>query len=93
MFSKLLKNEALPATQMIWSTRVSEDPIHDQLVQAYLDYFKASEWWERNKSVRAYTAVQKQTKRIKNLAKARNDEIRKEYQEGNPRLRKHNYKG
>lgn len=65
-----------------------EDSIHDQLVQAYLDYFKANEWWERNESVRAYTAVQKQTKLIKKLAKARNDEIRHQYQEGNPELRK-----
>lgn len=64
-----------------------EDSIHDRLVQAYLDYFKANEWWERNKSVRAYTAVQKQTRLIKNLAKARNDEIRQRYQEDNPKLR------
>lgn len=68
-----------------------EDSIHDQLVQAYLDYFKASEWWERNESVRAYNAVQKQTKKIKNLAKARNDEIRHKYQAAKPELRKSNY--
>jgi len=65
-----------------------EDSIHDQLVQAYLDYFKANEWWERNESVRAYEAVQRQTKKIKNLAKARNDEIRHKYQEAKPELRK-----
>lgn len=65
-----------------------DDSIHNQLVQAYLDYFKANEWWERNESVRAYNAVQQQIKKIKFLAKARNDEIRHKYQEGNPELRK-----
>jgi len=69
-----------------------EDPIHDQLVQAYLDYFKANDWWERKKSVRAYYEVQKQTRRIRALAKERNDELRKEYQAGNPSLRKANHK-
>ena len=49
---------------------------HDKLVQAYLEYFKASEWWERNKSVRAYAAVQKQLRNIRTLAKERNTEIR-----------------
>lgn len=68
-----------------------KDSIHDQLVQAYLDYFKANEWWERNESVRAYNSVQQQTKKIKKLAKARNDEIRHQYQEAKPELRKYTH--
>jgi hypothetical protein len=66
----------------------NEESTHDQLVQAYLDYFKANEWWERSYSVRAYSAVQKQTRLIKALAKERNDQIREKYQQGNPKLRK-----
>jgi hypothetical protein len=69
-----------------------DDSIHDQLVQAYLDYFKANEWWERNRSVRAYSEVQKKTRLIKKLAKARNEEIREQYQADNPKLRKDNHK-
>lgn len=49
---------------------------HEELVQAYLRYFKASEWWERNHSVRAYAAVQKELRAIMKIAKKRNTEIR-----------------
>ena len=65
-----------------------EDDTHDLLVKAYLDYFKASEWWERSNSVRAYASVQKATKKIQQLARQRNTEVRKQHQAGNPRLRK-----
>lgn len=51
---------------------------HEELVNAYLRYFKASEWWDQNLSVRAYAAVQKELRLIKQLAKERNTEIRLE---------------
>ena len=69
-----------------------KDPIHDQLIKAYLDYFKANEQWERKRSVRAYAAVQQKTKLIRQLAKARNEEIREQYQADNPALRKDSHK-
>jgi hypothetical protein len=56
------------------------DDIHDQLVKAYLDYFKANEWWERKRSVRAYYAVQKSIREIKELATMRNREVREQHQ-------------
>jgi len=56
------------------------DDIHDQLVKAYLDYFKANEWWERKRSVRAYYAVQKSIREIKELATLRNREVRDQHQ-------------
>lgn len=64
-----------------------EESIHDQLIQAYLDYFKANDWWEQKNSVRAYWAIQKQTRLIKKLAKARNDELRHQYQAIDPENR------
>ena len=48
--------------------------IQDKLVQAYLDYFKANDWWERSRSYRAYYATQKHLRQIKRLAKAKSDE-------------------
>jgi len=57
-----------------------EQDLHEQLVRAYLDYFKANEWWERKHSVRAYAAVQQCTRKIKDIAKQRNLEIRAEKQ-------------
>lgn len=57
-----------------------EQDLHEQLVRAYLDYFKANEWWERKHSFRAYAAVQQCTRRIKDIAKQRNLEIRAEKQ-------------
>ena len=52
------------------------DDIHDQLVQAYLEYFAANEIWERKKSVRTYDKVQQCIRKVKKLADARNKEIR-----------------
>jgi len=54
----------------------NEDDLHTQLVQAYLEYFKANEWWERKNSVRAYSAVQKATREIRRIARERNTEIK-----------------
>ena len=55
------------------------DDIHDELVKAYLEYFKANEAWERRQSVRKYYAVQKAVRQIKKLAKDRNEEIREQF--------------
>ena len=56
------------------------DSIHDKLVKAYLDYFKANEWWEEKRSVRGYYEVQKHIRNIRTLADARNKEIRQIHQ-------------
>jgi hypothetical protein len=53
-----------------------EDDIHDQLVKAYLEYFKANEIWERKKSVRTYFKVQQNIRKVRDIADARNKEIR-----------------
>jgi hypothetical protein len=55
---------------------MTEDDIHDQLVQAYLEYFKANEIWERKKSVRTYFKVQQNIRKVRDIADARNKEIR-----------------
>jgi hypothetical protein len=55
------------------------DDTHDELVKAYLEYFKANEAWERKKSVRKYYAVQQCTKKIKKISHQRNLEIREEF--------------
>lgn len=59
---------------------MEETDLHEQLVRAYLDYFKANEWWERKRSFRAYAAVQQCTRKIRDIAKERNLEIREEKQ-------------
>ena len=56
------------------------DDLHDQLVKAYLDYFEKSEVWERKRSVRPYYEVQKCIRRIRDLAEARQKEIRHKHQ-------------
>jgi hypothetical protein len=58
-----------------------EDDLHDKLVKAYLDYFKAYEWYGRKHSVRAYAEIQKCTRKIRDLADQRNKEIRRTYKE------------
>ena len=52
---------------------------HDELVKAYLEYFKANEAWEQRKSVRKYYAVQKCVRKIRKLAKERNTEIKEDF--------------
>jgi len=54
--------------------------LHDRLVEAYLEYFKANEAWERKQSVRKYYAVQKCVREIRDLADLRNKEIRQQHQ-------------
>ncbi len=64
-----------------------EDSIHDQLVQAYLEYFKANEWWERNESVRSYAAVQQATKKIQKLILEKNKENKERFNQRRIRRR------
>jgi hypothetical protein len=52
-----------------------DDDIHDQLVQAYLNYFEASERFERMNSVRTHREVRKCLRDIRALAKERSDEV------------------
>ena len=52
-----------------------EDDIHDQLVQAYLKYFQASERFERQNSVRTHREVRKCLRDMRTLAKDRSDEV------------------
>jgi hypothetical protein len=52
-----------------------EDDAHDSLVNAYLDYFKANEKFEKRNSVRTHRAVRKCLRDIRLLAKVRMEEI------------------
>ena len=45
------------------------DDIQDQLVKAYLEYFKANDKWEKNLSYRTYYATQRWLREIRRLAK------------------------
>ena len=52
-----------------------EDDVHDMLIKAYLDYFKANEKFEKMNSVSTHRAVRKCLRDIRALAKERADEI------------------
>ena len=52
-----------------------ESDTHDQLVEAYLDYFRANETFERQNSVRTHRYVRKCLRNIRQLAKDRAEEI------------------
>jgi hypothetical protein len=52
-----------------------DDDIHDKLTQAYLEYFKASEKFEARNSVRTHREVRRWLRIIRDLSKARMDEI------------------
>ena len=52
-----------------------DDDIHDQLTQAYLEYFKANEKFEARNSVRTHREVRRWLRIIRDLAKQRSDEI------------------
>ena len=41
-----------------------------------MEYFKANEIWERKKSVRTYFKVQQNIRKVRDIADARNKEIR-----------------
>jgi hypothetical protein len=49
--------------------------IHDELVEAYLEYFKINEQFEARNSVRTHVDVRRELRRIRTLAKQRMDEI------------------
>jgi len=51
------------------------DDTHDQLAQAYLEYFRANEVFERRNSVRTHRYVRKCLRDIRTLAKERSEEI------------------
>ena len=55
------------------SEELPED-LHDKLTQAYLEYFKANEWWETKRSVRGYYAAQRWLREIQKLSKAKQKE-------------------
>jgi len=55
------------------------DDIHDELTKAYVEYFQMNDWWERNRSIRAYYAVQKTVRQIRRLAKLRNQQIKAQH--------------
>jgi len=57
-----------------------EDDLHDKITKAYLEYFKANEWWETRRSVRAYYKVQQCLKEIRRLTKQRIDENKQLFQ-------------
>jgi hypothetical protein len=63
------------------------DDIHDQLVQAYLEYFKANEKFEARNSVRTHAEVRRYLRLMRSLAKDRMDEIHT-YHRANKRTRK-----
>jgi len=50
------------------------DETHDQLVKAYLEYFKANEKWETRRSYRTYYATQRWLRQIQKLSKAKQKE-------------------
>jgi len=48
-----------------------EDDTHDELVKAFIEYSKANEIWERNRSHRTYFTANRWLREIRRLAKAR----------------------
>jgi|TARA_Y100000389_G_scaffold24362_1_gene21044 hypothetical protein len=52
-----------------------DDDIHDELVKAYLEYFKANENFEKRLSFRTHRASRKWLREIRRLSKLRADEI------------------
>jgi hypothetical protein len=50
------------------------DDTQDKLVQAYLEYFKANEWWEQKRSIRGYYAANRWLREIRKLAKTKQEE-------------------
>ena len=53
-----------------------QDDTHDKLVKAYLEYFKANERYETKPSFRKYHDAKRSAKKIKFLAKEREDAIK-----------------
>jgi hypothetical protein len=53
---------------------------HDDLAQAYLEYFRANELFERRNSVRTHRYVRKCLRDIRSLAKERMEEVHNKHQ-------------
>lgn len=53
--------------------------IHDKLVEAYLNYFRANEKFEARNSVRTHRASRKFLREIRSYAKLRADEIHEKH--------------
>jgi hypothetical protein len=58
--------------------------IHDQLTQAYLNYFKANEAFEQRNSVRTHKASRKWLREIRRLSKLRMEEIHTKHRQKYP---------
>jgi hypothetical protein len=56
-----------------------QDDTHDELVKAYLQYFKENEKFEANPSFRKYYNAKRCAKKIKLLAKKREDAIKEDF--------------
>jgi hypothetical protein len=54
---------------------IDNDDTHDQLAQAYLEYFRANEQFEKRNSVRTHRYVRKCLRDIRSLAKERMEEV------------------
>ena len=52
---------------------------HDQLVEAYLNYFRANEKFESRNSVRTHREARRWLRIIRNLAKDRMNEIHEKH--------------
>ena len=56
-----------------------QEDTHDQLAQAYLEYFRANEQFEKRNSVRTHRYVRKCLRDIRSLAKERMEEVHNKY--------------
>jgi hypothetical protein len=57
-----------------------QEDTHDQLAQAYLEYFRANEQFEKRNSVRTHRYVRKCLRDIRSLAKDRMEEVHNKHQ-------------
>ena len=57
------------------------DDTHDELVKTYLEYFKANEKFEQSPSEATKRSARRELRKLITLAKARQLEIAKKYQE------------
>ncbi len=55
------------------------DDTHDKLVQTYLEYFKANEQFERGPSLRTKRNARELLRKLRDLAKVRQTEIKEKY--------------
>jgi len=56
-----------------------DNDTHDELVLAYLDYFKANELFEKRKSYRTRMSARRHLRKLREFAKIRMDEIQEDY--------------